>query len=430
MEPKGSLHWNPDQKRILVVGCGFMGQGIANSLLVYGHEVHLFDARGLEFLDHMVNTNMRETVEDFVSKTNMNHLEEDLASLFNSPTKDPSRGAHPAVDMLMEGVHCLPGDYLQAKTLTTAQQQTGTSSKQKPKKSSRGAGNNYNSATTESFDVIFEAVFEDIEVKCHVYRQLADALPAVKEGKVPVCSNTSSLLLKDLRAKLGKAYEKLDLTIAHFVGPALYMPVVELYSDRLLGGTTTAATTRIHVVKKLLERCGKKPILMKKEVAGFVHARLQACLLRECIALVHDGVCSAGDVDDTVTYGFGRRYNQVGPFAQADLVGLELISKTHAQIFPSLCNDTTDKYTKALADTRHRGAADRQGYRAWANEAAVQIAKESRDEEIQRRLICDLPGVGSEATGEIPNSANAPGASFTRAAARSSSVPNKRSRVG
>ena len=90
------------------------------------------------------------------------------------------------------------------------------------------------------------------------------------------------------------------------------------------------------------------PSKLKKEVPGFVHARLQACLLRECIALVRDGVCSAQDVDDTVTFGFGRRYNQVGPLAQGDLVGLDLITKTHAAIFPSLCNDTEDTVTASL----------------------------------------------------------------------------------
>jgi len=104
---------------------------------------------------------------------------------------------------------------------------------------------------------------------------------------------------------------------------------------------------------------------------------------------VRDGVCSAEDVDDTVTYGFGRRYNQVGPMAQGDLVGLDLLSKTHAAIFPSLCNDTEDRVTSGLNDSGKRGGKDLEGYLKWQSADHVEATKARRDNEVKRRLAAD-----------------------------------------
>eukprot|EP00392_Amoebophrya_sp_AT5.2_P016708 g17004.t1 len=258
--------------RVLVTGCGFMGEGIASVFAAYGHDVVLHDIRGASFLQ-TVKERIWRAVEEY--RRAGGHGEEDRV-----------------------------------------------------------------------FDFVFEAAFEDLEVKCSLYEELAARFACIRDGRTPVCSNTSSLLLADMKARLCRGENgndnRLAVAIAHFVGPALFMPVVE-------------------VICAFLSSCGKRPVRMRKEVPGFVHARLQACLLRECISLLKEGVCSGRDIDDTVTYGFGRRYNQVGPLAQGDLVGLDLIAKTHAGIFPSLCNDAADEFTASLVKEGKRGGKDLDG---------------------------------------------------------------------
>jgi L-gulonate 3-dehydrogenase len=88
----------------------------------------------------------------------------------------------------------------------------------------------------------------------------------------------------------------------------------------------TVARTRA-----LLEGAGMVPVLVQREVEGFVFNRLQGALLREAYRLVRDGVASAADVDRVVSHGLGRRWAVIGPFATAELNtrgGLE----RHAQV--------------------------------------------------------------------------------------------------
>ena len=66
---------------------------------------------------------------------------------------------------------------------------------------------------------------------------------------------------------------------------------------------------------------GKKPVLVKKEVAGFIGNRLQACLVQEAIHLLQEGVASAADIDAVMTTGMGPRWAMTGPFMTSHLGG-------------------------------------------------------------------------------------------------------------
>ena len=86
----------------------------------------------------------------------------------------------------------------------------------------------------------------------------------------------------------------------------------------------------------LLASVGKKPVEVKKDVAGFVGNRLQHALWREAIALVEEGVCDAKTVDDVVKSSFGARLAVLGPIENADLVGIDLTRSIHSYVFPAL----------------------------------------------------------------------------------------------
>jgi 3-hydroxyacyl-CoA dehydrogenase len=68
-----------------------------------------------------------------------------------------------------------------------------------------------------------------------------------------------------------------------------------------------------------LQGCGLAPILVRREVEGFVFNRLQGALLREAYCLVRDGVATVEDIDQIVRDGLGLRWSVIGPFETADL---------------------------------------------------------------------------------------------------------------
>lgn len=101
--------------------------------------------------------------------------------------------------------------------------------------------------------------------------------------------------------------------VAHPVNPPHLVPIVELAPAPW---TSRAVTLR---AKAIYEKAGQVPIVLKKEVAGFVLNRLQAVLLAEAFRLVGAGVCSPQDVDKTIRDGLGYRWSFMGPFETIEL---------------------------------------------------------------------------------------------------------------
>jgi 3-hydroxyacyl-CoA dehydrogenase len=64
---------------------------------------------------------------------------------------------------------------------------------------------------------------------------------------------------------------------------------------------------------------GLRPVLVRREVEGFLFNRLQGALLREAYCLVRDGVASVDDIDEVVRSGLGLRWSVIGPFETVDL---------------------------------------------------------------------------------------------------------------
>ena len=96
------------------------------------------------------------------------------------------------------------------------------------------------------------------------------------------------------------------------------IPLVEVVKTEW---TDPAAQRRMF---DLLAGAGKTPVMVEKDVPGFIGNRLQHALWREAIQLVENGICTAEAVDDVVKASFGRRLAVLGPLENADLVGIEL----------------------------------------------------------------------------------------------------------
>jgi 3-hydroxybutyryl-CoA dehydrogenase len=157
--------------------------------------------------------------------------------------------------------------------------------------------------------IIIESVAEDREAKRTV-------MEAIGRGARPdaIIGTNSSTLPSSMFADAVPNGERL-LNI-HFMNPALVMPLVEV----VRGAHTSDATVR--AAMDFVRAIGKAPVLVERETFGFVANRILFIAMQEAFGLVEDGFVSVEDCDQAVRDGLGW---PMGPFALADLVGLDVV---------------------------------------------------------------------------------------------------------
>src|SRR5690606_20234680 len=116
----------------------------------------------------------------------------------------------------------------------------------------------------------------------------------------------------------------------HFFMPAPLIPLVEVVKGE------ETAQQQIETVYNFLKDLGKVPVLVKKEVPGFIANRLQHAIMREALSLVERGVASPQAVDQVVRYSLGLRFLFSGPFEQRDINGLDIHNDIASYLYPDL----------------------------------------------------------------------------------------------
>jgi 3-hydroxybutyryl-CoA dehydrogenase len=176
-------------------------------------------------------------------------------------------------------------------------------------------------------DFVVEAVFENLEVKHALLRQVDERCPP----HVIITSTTSSYCVRDLAVALRRPERFL---VTHFWNPPYVIPVVEV-----MPGERSSAEA-VETTFALLKKAGKVPALVKKDVAGFVGNRLQHALRREAIAIVAQGIASPQDVDLIARLSFGLRLPVIGPLETVDLGGLDLTQAIQSYLLAELDRST------------------------------------------------------------------------------------------
>lgn len=172
-------------------------------------------------------------------------------------------------------------------------------------------------------DFIIEAIPEVIELKLNLYQQLEEM---IKPDAI-VASNTSTFPISQLMEKASFADR---MVITHFFNPGHLVPLVEIVQHD---------ETKPEIVKitmDLMRKIGKSPILLKKEIAGFIANRLQTALMREAFYLLKEGVADAEDIDTAITAGPGFRWAFTGPIEIADFGGLDTWQRVFDNVSPVL----------------------------------------------------------------------------------------------
>src|SRR5699024_5170663 len=122
----------------------------------------------------------------------------------------------------------------------------------------------------------------------------------------------------------------------------------------------------IERAKELLQKIKKKPIVLKKEITGFIGNRLQYAMLREAQYLLDNGYADKEDIDASVTYSIGRRYPVTGPLMTADLGGLDVFSAISNYLFKELSTaDYSGETIMNLVEQGQHGNKNGQGLYEW-----------------------------------------------------------------
>ena len=158
----------------------------------------------------------------------------------------------------------------------------------------------------KNYDLIIEAVDENLDLKLKIFKQLDSIVPA----DVILVSITSTLSL----SKIAEATKRPGKIIGmHFLNPVPKVPVVELVK-----GLDTSNDTVV-TIRSFVQRIGKTAVEVY-EYPGFVTTRAIVPLLNEAMYILMEGIAEAKDIDTAMKLGYNF---QNGPLEMADMMGLD-----------------------------------------------------------------------------------------------------------
>ncbi|WP_457809070.1 3-hydroxyacyl-CoA dehydrogenase family protein [Kushneria sp. EE4] len=222
-------------------------------------------------------------------------------------------------------------------------------------------------------DFIEEAVPEKIDIKHEIFRRVS----AAARPDAIIATNTSTISI----AKLSEAVTHPERFLGvHFSNPSPFVPGVEIIPHE---GT---ASDIVEKACAIVHETGKETATVK-DVTGFVLNRLQYALFHEATQLLEEGVASAEDIDTLVRTTFGFRLPFFGPFAIADMAGLDVYNFCYQSLqtdFPE--RFATPEALSSLIDQGKMGTKSGGGFTdvpaeripdliAWRNRAYVKLSE-------------------------------------------------------
>lgn len=230
----------------------------------------------------------------------------------------------------------------------------------------------------EGCQFVLEVVREDLATKQKLFAFLEKRV----DPSAILASNTSTFPMSKIAARLARPGRCVNM---HWFNPSHIVPVVEIIPGRKTSPETVASTM------DLARRLGKTPVLLRKEVPGFIVNRVQAAMIREVWDLWQSGVASAEDIDLAVSGTMGFRLSAIGPLQVCDFGGLDVWSTLYKQLTPQIASDSkVPEKIHQLVEAGHFGAKSTKGIFDYTPESLeklrvkrdaqfLQLAKLSQD---------------------------------------------------
>ena len=197
-------------------------------------------------------------------------------------------------------------------------------------------------------DFIVQAIVERLDPKKECFARLDRAAPPHA-----VLATNSSILGISLLAPSTRRPEK--CVNMHFFYPPLVMRLVEVVK-----GTETSEET-VQVTAEVVRRMGREPVILRKEIPGFVANRILHAMRREAYFLLEEGVATFADIDKAVRLGLNH---PMGPFELADLSGLDIGYHAGLEAYER-SKDPRDRPSRALEIRVKRGDLGRKTGRGF-----------------------------------------------------------------
>ena len=174
-------------------------------------------------------------------------------------------------------------------------------------------------------DLVLESVPEKADIKRAVF---ADLDKLVSKACI-LASNTSGIPVTTLQEGNSAPGRVVGM---HWSNPPFVIPVIEV----IAGAETTQATcdSMVQTIKDL----NLLPVVVKKDVPGFVENRILYAIMREACDLVENGVIDPEGLDTCVSWGIGYKLAVVGPMSLLDMAGLDIYQAVGSYLNADLCN--------------------------------------------------------------------------------------------
>jgi 3-hydroxybutyryl-CoA dehydrogenase len=197
-------------------------------------------------------------------------------------------------------------------------------------------------------DFVIEAAVEKLDVKRKIFKKLDEAAP---EHAI-LTTNSSTIVSSRVANATGRPDRVCNM---HFFNPALIMKCVEVVRNPETSDATVETTV------ELTKRIGKIPVILNKEISGFVANRILAALMDEAVSLYENGVASFEDIDTACKTALGH---PLGPFELMDLTGIDVNYYVRMQRYEETGNPN-QKPKKSVVEKFEKGELGRKTGKGW-----------------------------------------------------------------
>jgi len=191
-------------------------------------------------------------------------------------------------------------------------------------------------------DFVIEAVLEKLDLKRKIFLEL----DKICQAHTILTTNSSYIVsskIADITGRPGK------ICNMHFFNPALAMKLVEVVKGPHVSDETAEITM------ELSRRLEKKPVLLKKEIYGFLVNRILEAINKEALFLLDQGIANAEDIDTAVVNALGH---PMGPFTLMDFSGIDLLYHIFMEHYHESQNPA-DKPSPSIVEKYALGEFDR-----------------------------------------------------------------------
>jgi 3-hydroxybutyryl-CoA dehydrogenase/5-formyl-3-hydroxy-2-methylpyridine 4-carboxylate dehydrogenase len=176
-------------------------------------------------------------------------------------------------------------------------------------------------------DFVIEAIPERLDLKQAFFREAEEAVAE----DVVLASNTSGIPITDLARAVRRPERVVGM---HWSNPPHLIPVIEVVRGAQTGDEA------VEITRQLAERIGMLPVLVRRDVPGFVENRILYAIMREALYLLEEGIASAEDIDTIVRWGLGYKLAVIGPLELLDVAGLDIYHSVASYLNPELSRRT------------------------------------------------------------------------------------------